>query len=92
MGDVLSEDPWPGGVDVERVRRALDVAFGSADAKALGLVVTYQGRILGERYSDEVDIHTPLESWSMTKSLTGTLMRVLIQQGEYELWQNAPIP
>jgi hypothetical protein len=42
MGDVLSEDPWPGGVDVERVRRALDVAFGSADAKALGLVVTYQ--------------------------------------------------
>jgi len=92
MGDVLSEDPWPGGVDVERVQRALDVGFGSADAKTLGLVVTYQGRILGERYSDEVDIHTPLESWSMTKSLTGTLMGVLIQQGAYELWQNAPIP
>ena len=92
MGDMLSEDPWPGGVDVERVQRALDVGFGSADAKTLGLVVTYQGRILGERYSDEVDIHTPLESWSMTKSLTGTLMGVLIQQGAYELWQNAPIP
>ena len=61
-------------------------------ARTLGLVVTYQGRILGERYSDEVDIHTPLESWSMTKSLTGTLMGVLIEQGEYELWQNAPIP
>jgi CubicO group peptidase (beta-lactamase class C family) len=28
----------------------------------------------------------------MTKSLTGTLMGILIQQGAYELWQNAPIP
>ncbi len=28
----------------------------------------------------------------MTKSLTGTLMGVLIQQGAYELWQPAPIP
>ena len=73
-------------------QRALDTGFGPPEARTLGLVVTYQGRILGERYSDEVDIHTPLESWSMTKSLTGTLMGVLIEQGEYELWQSAPIP
>lgn len=92
MGDVLSTDPWPEGVDTELAQRALDAGFGGADARTLALVVTYQGRILGERYSDEVDIHTPLESWSMTKSLTGTLMGILIQQGEYDLWQNAPIP
>ncbi|CAN0511672.1 unnamed protein product, partial [Discosporangium mesarthrocarpum] len=92
MGDELSTDPWPEGVDTELAQRALDAGFGGADARTLALVVTYQGRILGERYSDEVDIHTPLESWSMTKSLTGTLMGILIQQGEYDLWQNAPIP
>ena len=92
MGDVLSQDAWPSGVDVEMAQRALDTGFGPPEARTLGLVVTYQGRILGERYSDEVDIHTPLESWSMTKSLTGTLMGVLIEQGEYELWQSAPIP
>jgi CubicO group peptidase (beta-lactamase class C family) len=28
----------------------------------------------------------------MTKSLTGTLMGVLIEQGEYDLWQSAPVP
>jgi CubicO group peptidase (beta-lactamase class C family) len=39
-----------------------------------------------------VDLHSPLESWSMTKSLTGTLMGVLVQQGAYELWQSAPVP
>ena len=92
MGDVLPQDAWPRGVDIEMAQRALDTGFGPPGARTLGLVVTYKGRILGERYSDEVDIHTPLESWSMTKSLTGTLMGVLIEQGEYELWQNAPIP
>jgi CubicO group peptidase (beta-lactamase class C family) len=92
MGDVLSDEPWPADIDMALVERALDVGFGPAEARTLGLVVTYQGRILGERYSPEVDIHTPLESWSMTKSLTGTLMGVLIQQGAYELFQPAPVP
>lgn len=92
MGDVVSDEPWPDGVDLDRVAEALDVAFGPPEARTLGLVVTYQGRILGERYGADADIHTPLESWSMTKSLTGTLMGRLIQQGVYELWQPAPVP
>jgi CubicO group peptidase (beta-lactamase class C family) len=92
MGDVLPDDPFPAEVDMELVERALDVGFGPPEARTLGLVVTYKGRILGERYGDDVDMHTPLESWSMTKSLTGTLVGVLIEQGTYELWQPAPIP
>ena len=70
-----------------KIEEALDVGFGPPEARTLALLVTYKGRILGERYSAEVDIHTPLESWSMTKSLTATLVGVLVQQGEYELWQ-----
>ena len=92
MGDVLSDVPWPSEIDMEKVEEALDIGFGPAEARTLGLVVTYKGRILGERYGEGIDIHTPLESWSMTKSLTGTLMGVLIEQGTYELWQPAPVP
>ena len=92
MGDVLSDAPWPSEIDMEKVEEALDIGFGPAEARTLGLVVTYKGRILGERYGEGIDIHTPLESWSMTKSLTGTLMGVLIEQGTYELWQSAPVP
>jgi CubicO group peptidase (beta-lactamase class C family) len=92
MGDVLPDSPWPDEVDMAQVEEALDAGFGPPEARTLAVVVTYKGRILGERYSEEVDIHSPLESWSMTKSLTGTLMGVLIQQGEYDLWQPAPIP
>jgi CubicO group peptidase (beta-lactamase class C family) len=92
MGDSLSDDPLPAGVNRDLIERAIEVGFGPPEARTLGLLVTYQGRIIGERYGDDVDMHTPLESWSMTKSLTGTLMGVLIQQGAYELWQEAPIP
>ena len=92
MGDVLSDAPWPSEIDMEKVEEALDIGFGPAEARTLGLVVTYKGRILGERYGEGIDIHTPLESRSMTKSLTGTLMGVLIEQGTYELWQPAPVP
>mgnify|MGYP002624088981 FL=1 len=92
MGDVLPDTPYPAEVDMALVEQALDVGFGPPEARTLGLVVTYQGRILGERYGEGIDIHTPLESWSMTKSLTGTLMGVLIREGVYELWQSAPIP
>jgi CubicO group peptidase (beta-lactamase class C family) len=92
MGDVLADEPWPAGVDRAGVEQALEVGFGPPEARTLALLVTYRGRILGERYDPGVDMHTPLESWSMTKSLTGTLLGVLIQQGAYELWQPAPVP
>jgi len=92
MGDVLPDEPWPEELDMARIEEALDVGFGPPEARTLGLVVTYKGRIIGERYGEGNDIHTPLESWSMTKSLTGTLVGVLIQQGAYDLWQPAPIP
>ncbi|HSH76102.1 MAG TPA: serine hydrolase [Longimicrobiales bacterium] len=92
MGDVLPDEPWPTEVDRDLVEQALDVGFGPPEARTLALLVTYEGRILGERYGERIGIHTPLESWSMTKSLTGTLMGVLIRQGAYDLWQSAPIP
>jgi CubicO group peptidase (beta-lactamase class C family) len=92
MGDVLPEDPWPMEVDRALVAEAMDVGFGPPEARTLALLVTYRGRILGERYGEGIGIRTPLESWSMTKSLTGTLMGVLVEQGEYELWQPAPVP
>ena len=55
-------------------------------------VVTWKGRLIAERYGAGITAHTPLESWSMGKSVTATLMGILIRQGVYELAQPAPIP
>jgi CubicO group peptidase (beta-lactamase class C family) len=92
MGDVLSGEPFPAELDMALVAEAVETAMGPAEARTQAFVVTYKGRIIGEGYGEGTDLHTPLESWSMGKSLTGSLMGVLIQQGVYELWQPAPVP
>ena len=92
MGDAVPVVPLAEGVDAAKVAQAVDAAFEPAEGMTAAFVVTHQGRIIGERYGDGIDLHTPLESWSMGKSLTATLMGVLIQQGIYDLWQPAPVP
>jgi len=92
MGDALSDASAPEEVDADKVQQAVDAAFASEEGLTAAYLVTYKGRIIGERYRDGIDMHTPLESWSMGKSLTATLMGVLMQQGVYDLWQPAPIP
>ncbi|MEE2637470.1 MAG: serine hydrolase [Acidobacteriota bacterium] len=92
MGDALPDTPLPENIDGEKIAQAVATAFEPAEGMTAAFVVTYQGRIIGERYGDGITMHTPLESWSMGKSLTATLMGVLIQQEVYDLWQPAPVP
>ena len=91
MGDVLPDEPIPGEIDEAGLDAAMD-AFFTDGAMSASLVVTYDGQLIAERYGEGIDIHTPLESWSMSKSLSTTLLGVLIQQGEYTLDQPAPFP
>ena len=92
MGDVLPSEPLPPELDTALLAQALDTAFGPPEAMTEAVLVTYRGRIIAERYGAGIGIHTPLESWSMGKSLTAALMGILIHRGVYELWQPAPIP
>jgi CubicO group peptidase (beta-lactamase class C family) len=90
MGDVLPNEPLPAQIDSAKLRQAIDAAF--AEGMTAAFVVTWKGRLLGERYGEGVTPRTPLESWSMGKSLTATLLGILIKEGVYELSQPAPIP
>lgn len=92
MGDVLPNDPPTSELDMAKVKEAVDAAFDPPAGETAAFVVTWKGRLIAERYAPGITAHTPLESWSMGKSLTATLMGVLIQQGAYELWQPAPVP
>jgi CubicO group peptidase (beta-lactamase class C family) len=92
MGDVLPSGPPPSGVNMAKVKEAVDAAFSPVEAKTAAFVVTWRGRLIAERYAPGITPQTPLESWSMGKSVTATVMGVLIQQGAYELWQPASIP
>jgi len=92
MGDILPKDPLPAPLDAAKIKQAVDAAFEKAAEETAAFVVTWKGRLIGERYGENITMHTPLESWSMAKSVTATMMGVLIRQGAYTLTQPAPIP
>ncbi|MFD1141160.1 serine hydrolase [Larkinella insperata] len=92
MGDVLPTTPLPAELDTAKITRALKAVFEDPQAQTAAFVVTYKGRIIAEGYGEGITKDTPLESWSTGKSLSATLMGVLMQRGVYTLDQPAPIP
>ncbi len=92
MGDLLPKDPVSPQLDLNKVKQALDAAFESPAEMTAAFVVTWRGRLIAERYGQGITAQTPLESWSMGKSVTATLLGILIKHGVYKLTQPAPIP
>jgi CubicO group peptidase (beta-lactamase class C family) len=92
MGDAMPASPLPPGVDTALVRQAVAAAFENPAEMTAEFVVTWKGRVVGEGYGAGITPTTPLESWSMGKSLSATLMGIMIRRGVYSLTQPAPIP
>ena len=92
MGDKPDTAPWPAGVDKTKMDAAVDAAFADPAALTAAFLVLHKGRIVGERYMPGITKDTQLESWSMGKSLTGTLFALLVKDGTYTLEQPAPVP
>ena len=92
MGDAEPKQPPPPGLDSAKVQQAVDAAFDPSEAMTAAFLVTWKGRIVGERYAAGITARTPLESWSMGKSLTATLFATLVREGIYDVSSPAPIP
>ena len=56
------------------------------------MVVVHKGQIVGERYMAGITKDTQLESWSMGKSLTATLVGLVVKDGAFTLDDPAPVP
>jgi CubicO group peptidase (beta-lactamase class C family) len=91
-GDVLPDTPLPAGIDTAKLRSAVDAAFANPQGFTAAFVVVYNGRIVAERYGAGANRDMQLESWSMGKSIVGTLIGMLIQQGVLKLEDPAPVP
>ncbi len=92
MGDAMATTPWPAGLDKARVQAAVDLAFADPAGLTAAVVVVHKGRIVGERYMTGITRDTQLESWSMGKSLTASLVGLEIQRGSFRLDDPAPVP
>jgi CubicO group peptidase (beta-lactamase class C family) len=91
MGDALPGSAWPAGLDRVRMQRAVDLAFADPEALTAAMVVVYKGEVVGERYRPGITKDTQLESWSMGKSLTATLVGLVVKDGAFTLDDPAPV-
>ena len=92
MGDVLPTTPLPAGIDTTKLRMAVDAAFATPEGFTAAFLVVHKGRIVAERYGAGANKDMQLESWSMGKSIVGTLIGVLVHKGYLRLEDPAPVP
>lgn len=73
--------------DSSRLMAALDAAFvepADGGRQTLAVLVAHRGRLVAERYAAPVTAATPLQGWSMNKSLLATWVGMLVQEGRLQ--------
>jgi CubicO group peptidase (beta-lactamase class C family) len=63
-----------------------------AQSETRAIVIMHNGRVVAERYAPGYGPDTRLISWSMAKSVTATLVGMMIADGRLALDEPAPVP
>ncbi|HEX8308861.1 MAG TPA: serine hydrolase [Allosphingosinicella sp.] len=97
--------PWPNGDrdatsrprgDARALARFVGAAFDrrtyGQGSETTAVIVVQDGRIVAERYRDDFDMHMSQRTWSVAKSLAGTLIGAAVQQGLIDPNAPAPVP
>lgn len=80
-------------VGKERLEEAIAPFFEDAMlSETRALVVMQGGRVIAERYAPGYGPDTRLISWSMAKSVTATLVGLMVADGRLALDEPAPVP
>ncbi|MES2441574.1 MAG: serine hydrolase [Pseudomonadota bacterium] len=92
---------WPRGDDdapaqpLRALRPALDSAFGGAygaGSNTTGVVIVRDGKLVAERYADGFGPLTPQRTWSVAKSIAGTIVGIAVRKGLVDPRAPAPVP
>ncbi len=79
----------------QKIEAILDQAFKEDDPEKLkntrAVVVLHKGQLIAEKYAEGIAQDTRLLGWSMTKSLTATMIGLLDQEGRLDINEPAPI-
>ncbi len=89
---------WPRGERTWRGRSAIDRTILAAALDAYirregtrGLVVVHRGELVGERYAPGFGPFVQQRSWSTAKSITATIVGLLVDQGRLDLDRRPPL-
>jgi CubicO group peptidase (beta-lactamase class C family) len=78
--DWAEANPQQVSIDPLKVQTLFDMAF--ADQATQGVVLIKDGLLIGERYAQGFDSHSPATSWSMAKSFYAAVVGTAIDRGE----------
>ena len=94
--------PWPqgdAGVRPRPTRALAAVAAAAVDggrygenARSVGLVIVQDGKIVDERYAQGFTALTSNRTWSVAKSMVGTLVGIAVHQGIVDPLKPTPVP
>ena len=81
------------GAPREALARAIDDLFADrASGETRAVLILRDGRIVAERYAEGYGPQTRFIGWSMSKSVTATLIGLLVSDGRLRLDDPVPIP
>jgi len=88
-GDMVDAMTMPSGVDAAALEAASEWAFDreSPEQVTLSLMVVHRGKILHERYAPGIEVTTKTRTWSTAKSIAGTLIGMMVDEGRMSLDQ-----
>ncbi len=95
LGDKGSE-PFPAAIDSAKLQSAIQNIFLEEDTiwpiRTRAVIILYNGQLVAERYADGFTAKTKLSGWSMTKTVTGALIGILVRQGKLSIDAPALVP
>ncbi len=78
-------------IDYAKINKAIDFAFEDKH-KTRSVLVLYKGHLISEKYAENFDKNSIILGWSMTKSVTSTILGVLEKQEKVNLDQKFLFP
>lgn len=90
LGDLV-EIYRPPEVDMDEVQRLVDRDFRNPLFNTRAVMIVYKGRVVLEQYREGITRGTRLLGWSMTKSLTSSIIGMLVGEGHLDLRARAPV-
>lgn len=81
------------GIGRKRLARAIDALFDEPErsGESRAVLVLHRGRIIAERYGPGFGKGTRQIGWSMSKSVTGVMIGLLVADGRLRLNESAPV-
>ncbi|CAF0862761.1 unnamed protein product [Adineta steineri] len=96
MGDKIVDDSVPSNINQKALENAINSLFIEKNPKVPirthAVVVVYDGKLIGEKYASGFSRKSKLLSMSLAKSITSTLMGILVQEKGLNIDEPAPVP